>query len=273
MPLCGGPDFRCEHGLVGESGGDDAGGGLDDGAHHRLGAALDETESFHRGVDDHRTVHQFQFEQAASQPDEVKVSHGRVPVGSFPCPVGRAFFDEGLHAFLLVLAVEEAGRTPACSPSIPSLSGVSSERLIIFRAARTASGAREAISAASDSASSRQRSGGTTRLTMPKARAWRAERSWLLRIISMASARPTAAGAMLGAASAGDDADGHLGQAEARRLGGNDHVAGQGKLAAAAQRPAGDSRDHGFVKAPNALEGGEGIVFHHPSRILARPFP
>ena len=47
----------------------------------------------------------------------------------------------------------------------------------------------------------------------------------------------------LGAAAAGDDPEGDLGLAEDGRLGGDDHVAGQRQLAAAAERVAGDRGD------------------------------
>ena len=55
------------------------------------------------------------------------------------------------------------------------------------------------------------------------------------------------AGQALGAAAAGDDPERDLGLAELGRLGGDDHVAGQRQLAAAAERPA---RDRGDQRRP-----------------------
>ena len=81
------------------------------------------------------------------------------------------------------------------------------------------------------------------------------------------------AGEALGAAAAGDDPERDLRLAEERRLGGDDHVAGERQLAAAAERVAGDRRDQRRLDrgdaAPEAGRRvverlGEGALGHRP---------
>ncbi len=79
------------------------------------------------------------------------------------------------------------------------------------------------------------------------------------------------AGQALRAAGAGDDAELDLRLAELRRVGGEDEVAHHRQFAAAAQREAGDRRDHRLARARDVLPArdevaeedvGEGLVLH-----------
>jgi hypothetical protein len=69
------------------------------------------------------------------------------------------------------------------------------------------------------------------------------------------------AGQALGAAAAGDDPERDLRLAEARLLVGDDHVAGQRQLAAAAEGEAGDGGDQ------RRLSGGDALPEGHPGRV------
>ncbi len=101
------------------------------------------------------------------------------------------------------------------------------------------------------SASSIRSAAGTIRATSPARSASVASIIRPVRHISIALALPTARGEPLRSAHAGRDAQLDLGLAEFRAIGGNDEIGHHRKLAAAAQREAGDGRD------PRLAGGGD----------------
>ena len=101
---------------------------------------------------------------------------------------------------------------------------------------------------------------GTTSSTRPMASASSA-RTWRpVKMRSLARAGPTRRARRWVPTAAGDDAEEDLGLTELRLLAGDAEVAGEGQLAPAAEREAGDRRDRGAGDVGDGVEGPQEVL-------------
>ena len=113
----------------------------------------------------------------------------------------------------------------------------------------------------SSAAAARAVPAGTSRSTRPSAYASAAPHPPAGQDQVEGPGPPGPPGQQLGAPAAGNEAEADLGQRDGRGLGGDDQVAGQGELVAAAQRVA---LDRGHGRQPDVPDGGEGLDEHGP---------